>query len=181
MPEKLWYEFEDSGETFDNAADWKAHSCCFTGHRILSNEEKEAVSEKLRPLLRRLIEEEDICCFIAGGALGFDTIAALTVLELKEDFPHIRLRLILPCADQDSKWRKGERQLYRDIIARADYVEYIAAAYLPGCMQARNRALVEQSSRCVCCLRRQAKSSGTEFTVSLAKEQGRTVYNLLEQ
>ena len=180
MPEKLLYEFEDSGEEFDNAADWKAHSCCFSGHRILSAEERAAVEENLRPLLRHLIEDEGICCFLAGGALGFDTIAALTVLELKEDFPHIRLRMVLPCKDQDSKWRKGERQLYRDILSRADHVEYIADSYLPGCMQARNRALVEQSSICVCCLRRQAQSSGTEFTVNLAEAQGKTVYNVLD-
>ena len=180
MPEKLWYEFEDDGEIRDNAEDWRQHSCCFTGHRILSTEERAAIDENLRPLLRDLIENEGISCFLAGGALGFDTIAALTVLELKEDFPHIRLKLILPCADQDSKWRPSQRKLYRDIIARADYVEYIAAAYLPGCMQARNRALVEQSSVCVCALRHQAQNSGTEFTVSLAEAQGRTLYNVLD-
>ncbi len=180
MPEKLWYEFEDSGEVFDNAEDWRQHSCCFTGHRILSAQERAEVAENLRPLLRHLIQDKGISCFIAGGALGFDTIAALTVLELQQDFPHLRLRLVLPCKDQDSKWRKGERQLYRDIIARADAVEYIAETYLPGCMQARNRAMVEQSSVCICALRQQAQSSGTEFTVKLAQEQGRSVYNVLK-
>ena len=180
MPEKLWYEFEDSDEELDNAEDWRLHSCCFTGHRILSAEEKATIAENLRPLLRHLIDNEGFSCFLAGGALGFDTIAAQTVLALKEDYPHIRLRLVLPCSDQDSKWRAGERQTYRSILAQADHVEYIADRYVPGCMQARNRALVEQSSCCICALRRNAVASGTEFTVKLAEEKRLSIYNLLK-
>ena len=34
--------------------------------------------------------------FGAGGALGFDTLAAQTVLDLKKDYPQIKLILVLP-------------------------------------------------------------------------------------
>ena len=39
--------------------------------------------------------------FRAGGARGFDTLAALTILEFKENHPDVRLVLMLPCKHQD--------------------------------------------------------------------------------
>ena len=36
----------------------------------------------------------------AGGALGFDTLAAQTVLDMKKEYPQLRLILVLPCEDQ---------------------------------------------------------------------------------
>lgn len=61
--------------------------CCFTGHRKIDNDKKEKIRAELKNILTGLIEE-GCTCFYAGGALGFDTIAALTVLELKN---HIRI------------------------------------------------------------------------------------------
>ncbi|MGN0664254.1 MAG: SLOG family protein [Negativibacillus sp.] len=150
-------------------------TCCFTGHRVLSREELLHINPSLREVVRQRIEE-GYSCFAAGGARGFDTAAALTVLEMKRIYPHIRLRLILPCKNQSKGWNQREKETYQRILTQADQVDYIWEEYLPGCFQARNRALVEASSCCICYLR--SGSGGTEFTVNRAKEKGIPVYNL---
>lgn len=48
--------------------------------------------------------------FGEGGALGFDTVAALTVLELKSVYPDIKLILVLPCKKQTRGWSETDIQ-----------------------------------------------------------------------
>lgn len=64
--------------------DLRAKTCCFTGHRSLSGAEKLKAAVRLR----RVIEEQikaGIVFYGAGGALGFDTLAAQTVLDMKKN------------------------------------------------------------------------------------------------
>ena len=69
--------------------------CCFTGHRYLP-------ADRLGEIKKRLEAESEACIrqgvilFETGGALGFDTMAAHTVLRLREGYA-VRLRLVLPC------------------------------------------------------------------------------------
>ena len=42
--------------------------------------------------------------FISGGALGMDTYAAETVLELKKEYPEIILEMVSPFDEQAAKW-----------------------------------------------------------------------------
>ena len=76
--------------------DLRAKTCCFTGHRSLSGEEKLKAAVRLR----RVIEEQikaGIVFYGAGGARGFDTLAAQIVLDMKKEYPQLRLILVLPC------------------------------------------------------------------------------------
>lgn len=73
--------------------------CCFTGHRHIPEEYYETLKQQLRQEIENLILK-GVCYFGAGGALGFDTLAALTVLELKQQYPLIKLILVLPCPKQ---------------------------------------------------------------------------------
>ncbi len=59
---------------------------CFTGHRKLPPEETNEIADRLKTTIRDLIDS-GYCYFGVGGALGFDTLAAQTVLELKKRFP----------------------------------------------------------------------------------------------
>ncbi len=158
--------------------DKKEKVCCFTGHRALSNEEKAWLRRGLRlELLRRI--RDGYTVFIAGGARGFDTQAALSVLELRQRYIHIRLKLVLPCKEQYKDWHPREQQMFQWILQQANEVEYIGEAYLPGCMQARNRRMVQLSDGCISYQRR--AGGGTGFTVNCAEEKGIPVWNLAEQ
>lgn len=160
-----------------NALEWKKRTCCFTGHRILSREDQRRLRQELLEFLPKLISE-GYCCFVAGGALGFDTIAALAVLELRDIYPHIRLRMILPCKGQETHWRTQEQERYLWILGQADEVVYLSDSYYEGCMRDRNHILVEESSCCICYLRRNPVASGTAYTVRYAEKNGLKIHNL---
>ena len=57
-------------------------TCCFTGHRILNQALKVFTKQIITDEAIKLIDQ-GVMYFIAGGALGFDTLAAQAVLDLK--------------------------------------------------------------------------------------------------
>ena len=154
----------------------KSKVACFSGHRKLP-QNCEELRAKLKKEIIGLIER-GVMFFGAGGALGFDMLAEETVLQLKEDYPHIRLILVLPCPPdrQTLKWNSVQRQRYYEIFERADKVRILSPQHTDDCMFARNRHLVDNSAYLVCYLRE--KSGGTAYTVGYAKKQGLQVIQL---
>ena len=130
----------------------------------------------LRREVLRLVREEGIVRFLSGGAVGFDTIAAETVLEIAADYPNVELVIVRPCADQAHGWSARDTARYESVLARASEVVTLAPAYRPGCMQARNRYLVDHSSVVLCYLTE--RSGGTAYTVRYARSRGVPVLNL---
>jgi len=133
------------------------------------------IMKNLKKVIVNLIEQ-GYCFFGAGGALGFDTIAAQTILDLKQDYPRIKLVLVLPCPSQADHWREKDKTIYEEIKAKADKVVYIAQKYTRDCMFARNRHLVDNSSVCICYLTE--RSGGTAYTVEYALKKGLKTINL---
>lgn len=84
--------------------------------------------------------------------MGFDTLAAQTVLELKKDYPNVKLILVLPCLEQTKGWSDDDTEEYERIKREADKVVYTSDHYFRGCMNKRNRHLVDCSSLCICFL-----------------------------
>lgn len=82
--------------------------------------------------------------FGSGAALGFDQEAATAVLKLKENHPHIRLVMVLPCPpeQQSLKWNEQQKKRYYDLLDRADKVRVLSPSYTRSCMFERNRHLV---------------------------------------
>lgn len=144
----------------------KKYTVCFTGHRYIPAGEFENVSSVLEKTVRGLIQRGYLF-FATGGALGFDTLAAQTILKLKDEFPKIELHLVLPCLTQTQSWKKEDIDIYEKIKAVADSVEYTSYEYTRGCMFKRNRKLVDMSVLCVCFLRK--STGGTAYTVKYAK------------
>ncbi len=145
----------------------KEYSCCFTGHRIIAFDDREKIEKDMRQVMEALIEG-GVTRFICGGALGFDTLAALSVLKLKETFPHITLSLALPCRDQAARWTEKQRKLYEDILMKADHTDYMFDHYVQGCMQMRNRFMVDNADICIAYYT--GRPGGTRQTVNYAKE-----------
>lgn len=152
-------------------------TACFTGHRTLPEENPPEIAERLENALIALIEQ-GYCYFGAGGALGFDTLAAQTVLRLRERYPHIRLILVLPCRNQTRGWPQADIDIYEEIKRRADKVTYTSENYFRGCMQKRNRHLVDNSSVCICYLTK--PTGGTAYTVNYARRCGLQIHNIAQ-
>lgn len=149
--------------------------CCFTGHRDLRGADVSSLYTKLYATVRQLINE-GYTDFRAGGAIGFDTIAAACVLEMKQEFPNIKLHLILPCENQDRYFSKFEKRAYKYILQHADSVEFVRKKYFNGVMAMRNRALVSGSDICVAFLKN--LRGGTFQTVNMARKANIKVINI---
>ena len=117
---------------------YQSKICCFTGHRKVYNAPE--VIARLRRTVRQLAES-GITTFRAGGAVGFDMLAALCVLEIREDFG-LRLELYLPCRNQADRWSPRDKQFYYHILESADSVEYVSETYTYSCMYDRNRRML---------------------------------------
>ncbi len=152
-------------------------TCCFTGHRNIPLIKRIAVTQKLRTELTTLIND-GYQFFGAGGALGFDTLAAQTVLALKEQHSHIKLILVLPCESQTRGWKEKDIEIYEAIKQQADKIVYTSKEYSRGCMHKRNRHLVDNSSICIAYLTED--TGGTAYTVDYAIKHGLTVINIAE-
>lgn len=151
-------------------------TCCFTGHRQIVPEHAQALPEAVEGAIRGLIAQ-GYFIFAAGGAMGFDTLAAETVLALKSEFPQLRLIIVAPCADQADGWAAADRRRYERLRQAADDYICLEAAYTPACMRKRNRCLVEMSSACLAyCLR---PRSGSAQTVALADAQGLDIIDVV--
>lgn len=137
-------------------------TACFTGHRKIASEQQRIVAERLKQTVEKLILN-GYCYFGAGGALGFDTLAAECVLYLKKQYPQIKLILVLPCKTQTRGWDSEDIAIYEQIKAQADKVVYTSEEYTRGCMFKRNRHLVDNSSVCIAYLTE--SKGGTAYTV----------------
>ncbi len=153
-------------------------TCCFTGHRKIPACHIEELYRELDRVLEILIRS-GVDSFRAGGALGFDTLAALTVLDKKEKYPHIKLELCIPCPEQTSRWGYEDRKNYEYIYRHADKVTVLNDRYTPHCMHERNRYMVDGSDYCVAyCTETRG---GSRYTVDYAKKKGLRVINIGER
>lgn len=151
---------------------------CFTGHRSLTSEEKRNLKNALKETLEKCYET-GARCFRCGGALGFDTLAAIAVLNLQRDHPDIRLELVLPCPQQSERWNQSDVNLYEEIKQSADLVTYISDTYYSGVLQLRNRKLVDGSDICIAYLKN-SHGGGTAFTCAYAIRSGLEFINLYD-
>lgn len=155
----------------------KAKTCCFTGHRRLPENQKE-IAKRLEEAILSLIQSGYLY-FGAGGALGFDSLCAKTVLRLRQSYPKIKLILVLPCVSQADRWPAADRAVYRELIEQADKVVYTSQEYTRDCMFKRNRHLVDYSNACICYQVKQ--TGGTAYTVEYARKHGLRIINLAEK
>lgn len=142
--------------------------CCFTGHRAIPTNELSPLANRLRETISQLASD-GILTFRAGGAMGFDTLAAMSVLELRDKLG-LRLELILPCHNQTRGWPERDVRYYRYILEHCDSYRYISDVYTRTCMLERNRQLVDGSSVCVAYCKH--SHGGTAYTVACAMRHG---------
>ncbi len=160
-------------------------ACCFTGHRPQGlpdgGAENGQAFWELKHRLLHCVEEAVLCGvtrFYAGGAEGFDTLAAESVLVWKKRYyPQLKLTLALPSNTQAQGYSPAMRERYERILASADEVYYASKnSNGPYALLARNRYMVEHADCCIAYLNNM--SGGTLYTVNYALERGIPVYNL---
>lgn len=154
----------------------KEKTICFTGHRDMKA--PEWIKVKLTEIIEKYIQN-GYDTFLAGGARGFDNLAADVVIELKEKYPDIKLMVVLPFPNHykhEKNWSATEVKEYKSVLKRADETITLLKEYKSGSYFKRNRYLVDNSSLCIAYYRR--SGSGTAYTVNYAELSKIQVINL---
>ncbi|MBQ8964964.1 hypothetical protein [Ruminococcus sp.] len=151
------------------------YTVAFFGHRELSNQY--AIEEKIKPILRELINSKEYVEFLVGRDGEFDQAAASAVREAAKlyGYGNTSLVLVLPY----------ERAEYRDnmenFLAYYDEVEICpesANAHFKAAIGIRNRAMADRADLVICAIER--KSGGAWAAVNYAEKQGKKIINLSE-
>lgn len=174
MAQNSFYDSEEI-DFFDN----RVSEVCFTGHRNIPSKVRPELENVLKAFVLSLYER-GARVFKAGGAVGFDTMAALAVLDLKAEKKDdsVKLVLCLPAPDQANRYTEYDRIIYNMIKERADSVTYSASHSTTESYYARNRKLVEGSDACVAFCT--VQHGGTYYTCRAALLSGVEFINLAD-
>ena len=152
-------------------------TCCFSGHRPAklpwgADENDPRCFDLKQELAARLqgIYEAGYRHFICGMAAGCDLYFAEAVLALRRRCPEVTLEAAIPCDGQADSWPAPLRLRYEALVADCDEVSLLQHAYTPGCMQRRNRYMVERSSLLLACY--DGQPGGTMNTILFARRRG---------
>lgn len=146
--------------------------CAFTGHRNLNSGgfDINLLDRVILDLIKTGTEK-----FICGMALGFDLAAAQSVIAYKKKY-NIKLVACIPCENQTDTFPEKSKELYNYIRGKCDEVIILAPQYYKGCMQERDRFMVDSCDVLVCYLRK--NFGGTFYTVNYAKKKGKKIIEI---
>ena len=158
-------------------------SCCFSGHRPVKlpwgDDESDLRCAALKERLRSVTEsavQEGFEHFLCGMAEGCDFYFCEVVLALRERYPRITLEATLPCPSQADRWSAASRARYRELLSRCDYETMVSQDYSSGCMQRRNRYMVDHSSLLIAA--HDGLPGGTRSTIEYAISRGVSVVDI---
>lgn len=154
-------------------------SCSFSGHRPeklpWGNDENDPRCKLLKKQIWQQLQKaysDGYRHFLCGMALGCDIYFCQLVLALQHMMPDVTLEAAVPCADQCSTWDEEEQQRYYRLLEKCSERTVLQEQYSPGCMQRRNRYMVEHSHRLIAV--HNGMSGGTYntmlYAMSLQKE-----------
>ncbi len=152
-------------------------TCCFTGHRPSKlpwgRDEGDPRCLDLKRRLRDAVEaayEEGFRHFICGMAVGCDFYFAEAVLDLREQRGDVTLEAAVPCPTQADHWGEADRKRYQNLLAACDFETLVQDHYGPGCMQRRNRYMVDHSALVIAVY--DGMPGGTRQTLEYALRRG---------
>lgn len=158
--------------------------CCFTGYRpskfpfSMDREDKDYKKFENALIDRLMSLARDNCrVFYSGVAMGFDIIAAETVLILKEayDTP-LKLVCVLPFENQSDTYTSYWKKRYEKVLRQADEVIVLSKEYYQGCYQQRNIYMVDNCDYVLTWY--DGKPGGTRNTLDYAAQKGRHIFNV---
>ena len=156
----------------------KAVSVCFSGHRNIPFLYRKQLKLQLKAAITKAYAG-GYRHFYCGCAMGFDLLAAETVLSLQSELPDLRLIAVIPYRGQTERWNDAMKSRYDDILRNANDTVILSEHYYQGCLLRRNDYMVVYSSRLIAWYNGNPKG-GTFYTCRIAKANGLTVINLYD-
>lgn len=153
--------------------------CAFTGYRpekfpFGENEADPRCEQLKQELFCEILRmtREGVSVFMSGMARGVDLWAAEAVLQIQNVKPSQKIELwaIVPYDRQPLAWSAKERARYQRILEQAARVEYISHDYYNGCLQKRNRYMVDHATHLLAVY--DGQPGGTASTIRYARKKG---------
>lgn len=167
----------------ENAVRGRQTACSFTGHRPgklpWKYDEQDPRCVDLKRRIRDAVEaayEEGYRHFISGMALGCDLYFCECALALRSRHREVTVEAAIPCPTQSGDWPDAECARYRALVSACDYETLVSAKYSPGCMQRRNRYLVDHASLLIAAF--DGTPGGTQHTIEYAIRAGVEIVDL---
>ncbi|MBU7593247.1 DUF1273 domain-containing protein [Metabacillus halosaccharovorans] len=91
--------------------------------------------------------EEGLEWVIISGQMGVELWAADVVFELQLQYPELKLAILTPFLNQESKWNEKNQEYYEFILSQADFVDSISKREYDSPLQfkQKNQFLVDKS------------------------------------
>ena len=153
---------------------FKKQTCCFTGHRNIPPGEQTKILTRVRHRLIPLIQS-GIIYYGVGGALGFDTLVAEMLIELKKENGRLRIIEVLPFEGCRDRWTPEQQLHAKNLDKKMDKIVYVSKEPSKSAYLTRDRHLVDCSDYCISYCTKQ--TGGTAYTVKYELEIQLTVYN----
>ena len=151
----------------------RQESCCFTGHRSeklpWGDNESDVRCLALKERIHEAVETayaNGFRHFICGMARGCDTYFCEEVMALRARHREVTIEAAIPCAEQAERWDEADRGRYHELVERCDYETVVQERYSPGCMQRRNRYMVDHATFLIAV--HDGNSGGTRNTLEYA-------------
>ena len=161
----------------------RQETCCFTGHRPNKlpwrYDENDPRCLKLKTRIADAVEAayaEGYCHFICGMARGCDLYFCEIILAFRELHPDVTIEAAIPCPTQTDTWPEKERQRYQRLLAACDVSTMVSESYTSGCMQRRDRYMVDHASLLIAAF--DGSAGGTRYTVEYALKQGISIVDI---
>ncbi len=138
-------------------------TCCFSGHRILKKDFSIIqTEEEIKKLLNK-----GYVTFLIGMAKGYDLECLKILIELRKT-NNLEIIACIPCENQSEKLNEKDKEEYNALLKQVDKKIYISKLYKNGCMQQRNRFMVDNSSTLI--VYKYVDKGGTYYTENYAKK-----------
>lgn len=170
-----------------NIFDDTSVACCFTGYRPakfpfpLKKGDKEYTEFENR-LTETVLSlcDRGVLTFYTGMAMGFDIIAAETVLNIRDMCfsKAVRLSAVVPFKGQPSSFDEEWRRRYETVLSSADETVVLSNDYYNGCFHRRNKFMVDNSEVVVTWF--DGQSGGTASTLHYADRRQKEIINLFD-
>lgn len=144
-------------------------TCCVTGHRELPQEKRPGIEAALRQEIMAAIAD-GYTRFLCGFAEGADLMFAALIVELKGQTPGLRLEAAIPYLAR----LYHQNRAFHDLVAACDDMKIISEKNTRGCYHARNRYMVDESSR-VIAVHDGRETGGTWYTINYANKHKKEV------
>ena len=158
-------------------------TCCFTGHRPNKlpwrYQEQDSRCLKLKARIADAIEAayaEGYRHFLCGMAQGCELYFCETVIACRETHCDVTVEAVIPCPTQADKWPEKERLRYAKLVAACDMETLVSAQYSSGCMQRRDRYMVDHASLLIAAF--DGSPGGTRYTVEYAMKRGISILDI---